>query len=437
MKLVIYAVVVLIAAAWLGSFAQEDPGYVMISYRDWNLETSATLFALALLSSVVVFYFAFRLIMITGFLPRSLRKWRKRKGDQKAEKELTRGLLDLNLGKWGAAEKHLLKTARNPNLATVGYLAAAQAAQGQGQTARRDGYLQMAQDGNKPKDQLAITINKARLLAEAGHADEALANLKKLLPHQNQNPAIVALRAELYIKVKDWPALTKALPDVRRSKTMPMSKYFEIEHTAYSGLLNQVGRKKDVIALNKTWSSMPKRIRSKEDMVADYACSLMNCGHDDQAEEVLYSRISRQWSDDLVYIYGRLDGDAEIHLSRSRNWFKKNNSNPVLLLTLGKLAIRSHQWDTAKEYLQDSLTLTPNAETYQELGNLLVHLKESTQAIACFRQGLAMTAISFGHSKQDSNGIEHAELPRPKQPVILDVSTTPQLVDPPKQPQLA
>ena len=41
MKLVLYAMLAIIAAAVLGSYAQEDPGYIMISFRDITIETLA------------------------------------------------------------------------------------------------------------------------------------------------------------------------------------------------------------------------------------------------------------------------------------------------------------------------------------------------------------------------------------------------------------
>ena len=428
MRLVIYSIIVLVAATWLALVARQDPGYVMITYRDWTIETSAVLFAAALLALSVAFYFAMRLVMGTGFLPRKLRKWLRVRREIKAEKELTKGLVDLNLGKWDSAEKHLRKTAKSAHLSTVGYLVAAQAAQGQGETARRDGYLQMAQEGEKNKTQLAINLHKAQLLAQAGRADEAVAALKQLPGNQKQAPATLKMLTELYTQLRDWRALTQLLPQVKRAKAIPMIDYFELEHTAYSGLLNQIGRDRDIIALQQLWKGLPKRLRDKEDMVADYACSLMNCGHNNEAEEVLYNRINRHWSDSLVYIYGLLDGDAEIYLARAKNWLKKHDDNPVLFLALGKLAIRAHQFDDARGYLEKSLEITPNAETYQELGNLMVYLKEPDKAIACFRHGLAMTSESFAQPQLSNSAVEHVALPKPKAPIIVEAST-PQLVD--------
>jgi len=422
MRLVIYCVIVLLLSTWLAMVAPKDPGYMMITYLDWTIETSFTLFALAALLSFVGFYFALRLIIGTGFAPRKLRKWRHHRGEIKAEKELTKGLVDLNMGRWDQAEKHLRNTTKNPNLSTVGYMAAAQAAQGMGQTQRRDGYMQMAMDGGKTKTKLAVSLNQAQLLSQAGHPEQGVAVLKKLPPNLANKPQTLAALAQLYSEQKDWASLDSLLPRLRRAKAIPMEKYYALEHTVYSGVLNEAGRTMDALAINKVWDTMPARLQAKEDMIIDYACSLMNIGHDDRAEELLYARISKNWNENLVYIYGLLDGDAEIHLCRAKNWLKKHESSPVLQFTLGRLATRSHQWQIAREHLEKSLATAPNAEAYQELGNLLVHENETEKAIACFRQGLAMASENTIRPVLGDKAIDHAKLPTPKQAVIHEPS---------------
>ncbi len=415
MRLVIYSVIVLFFATWLAFVAEEDPGYIMITYRDWTIESSFTLFAVAALICFTAFYFTLRLIIGTGFAPRKLKKWRHHRGEIKAEKELTKGLVDLNMGRWDQAEKHLRNTAKNPNLSTVGYMAAAQAAQGMGETKRRDGYMQMAMDGGKAKTKLAVRLNQAQLLSQAGQPEEGIAILKKLPPNLANKPQTLAALAQLYTQQKDWSSLDNLLPRLRRAKAIPMEKYYALEHTVYSGVLNEAGRSKDALAINKVWDNMPARLQAKEDMIIDYASSLMNIGHNDTAEELLYARISKNWNENLVYVYGLLEGDAEIHLCRAKNWLKKHESSPVLQLTMGRLAIRAHQWQVARDYLEQSLSTAPNAETYQELGNLLVHENETEKAIACFRQGLAIASENMTRPVIGDKAIEHAKLPSPKQ----------------------
>jgi HemY protein len=394
MRFVITTVIVLIAAAAVAVFAMQDPGYIMLSFRDWTIETSFTLFAVAILLVFVVLYAAFRLLIAAGLLPRRMRRWRKVHGADVGRKQLEKGMMKLTLGQWHDAEKLFIKSARHQEVAPLAYLAAARAAQGQGVESRRDGYIQLAQQ-KAPKDSLALTVAQAQIQADFGQTDQAINTLRRLPGNEHKNPAVLKLLARLYTDTQDWPGLVALLPQLKQQKILPQYQFFETEHQAYSGMIKHIGRHKDAAALWELWRRIPKQLRVKEDIIADFAIAMVNFGQGDAAEEMLYQRLNKQWSDALIYVYGLLDGDAEVHLSRGRNWLKKHPDNPVLLLSLGRLALRSHQWEAAREYLEASLKITPNAETYQELGNLLAFLNEQPQALECYRRGLALTSDSF------------------------------------------
>jgi len=412
MRFVIYVIIVLFAAAGLAIFAKEDPGYIMLTFRGWTIETSAILFASAMLAIFVALYFVFRLLIATGLMPRRVSRWRHNRKQRMGDKSLAEGIMKLNLGQWQKAEKLLIKAARSDDLAPVAYLAAARAAQGQGIRERRDGYLQLAQD-KAPKSLPALSIALAQLQADDGDIQQAVKTLNSLPANERNQPQALRLLSRYYISLNDWPAMVELLPRLRRNKALPQIKYYETEHLAYSGLLNHTARTSDSQALMTLWDKLPKQLHEKEDMIADYCCSLINFGQSEEAEEVLYRRISRSWNESLVYLYGLLDGDAEIHLSRARNWYKKSPDNPVLLLTMGRLAMRAHQWQEAREFLENSLQITPNSDTYQELGNLLAFQNEQGSALECYRRSLALTTETPIHPELKSGKVIKARLPKP------------------------
>lgn len=411
MKLVIATIIVLIVAATLAVFAMEDPGYIMISFRDWTIESSFVLFAAFILISFLVLYAAFRLLIATGLLPKRLTRWNKQHGVEVGRKQLAKGMMKLNLGQWHEAEQLLIKSSKHQELAPLAYLAAARAAQGQGIDARRDGYIQKAQQ-SMPKDALALTLGQAQIQADFGHADQAIQTLKRLPSNQLKSTPTLKLLTKLYLDTQDWPALVQLLPQIKQHKVMPEFKYYETEHQAYAGMIKHVAQHKDASALWELWHKMPKEVRQKEDVIADFAIAMINFGKADDVEEILYSRLNKHWSDSLVYVYGLLDGDTEVDLARARNWLKKHPDNPVLLLTLGRLAMRAHQWEPARDYLQKSLQITPNAETYQELGNLLAFLNEQPQALECYRRGLALSSDSVVQPELKTGPVQLARQPQ-------------------------
>ncbi len=408
MKLVITTLLVLIAAAGAAHYAQKDPGYVMITIHDITLESTVTMVALVILASFLLFYITMRIGL--NLTPWGLRRWNRRRCADTGRKQLNKGMMKLQLGQWHNAEKLLLKAAQNQELSSLAYIGAARAAEGLGIADRRDGYIKLAQK-NEPKNELPLTLALAQTQCDFAHSEQALGTLERMPTAQQNHPAALKLKSKLLIEAKDWPGLVAILPKLERSKAYPQVEFYKTEHLAYSGLINHTARNKDAEALLQIWEKLPKRLRSEEDLLIDFACSMISFGQSEKVSSILFQRLNKNWSDSLIYIYGLLDGDAEVDVTRARKWLEKHADNPALLLSMGRLSMRAHQWEKAREYLQDSLKITPNAESYQELGNLLSFLGEQYQAVECYRRGLALSNSSFVQPDVKAGEVERAPLP--------------------------
>lgn len=389
MRLVIYSILALVAAALITQFSLEDTGYAIISIHGWTIETSAIVFFILVLLLFIAVYFLLRLAAAIGLAPKQFRKWRERRRAISGYQHLTQGLLELDSGKWFDAEKHLLKSARNPHLAVLSHLGAARAAHEQGAHNRRDGYYKLALE-HAPEEHLAILLNKAQLYQHSNQPEKALAVLDQMPGGLMNSPQVLRSLIALYTETSNWSALVELLPRVKQYKALPMDDFYRTERNAYHNYLKQIARSRDINAILNLWKSLPGRLQDEEDIFIDMVKALMAIGEADRAEDLLYRRINHQWNEKLVYLYGLLDGDAEIHLTRGRNWLSKNPTNPTLLLSLGRLAMRAHDWQAAREYLEKSLEQLPHAETYQTLGNLLFQLNEPERAADYYRRGLAM-----------------------------------------------
>lgn len=389
MRLVVYSIIVLIGAALITEFSMVDTGYAVISIHGWTMETSAIVFFILCILLFVAAYFFLRLLVAIGLAPKQFRKWRERRRAISGYQYLSQGFLELDSGKWFDAEKHLLKAARNPHLAVLSHLGAARAAHEQGAKNRRDGYYKLALE-HAPEAHMAILLNQAQLLQHTGQPEKALTVLEHMPGSLINSPQVLRHLTTLYTETKNWAALVGLLPRLKQYKALPMDDYYRTERNAYLGQINNVARNRDINAILKTWEKIPTRLQEDEAIFIEMIQALMNMGEANRAEELLYRRINQQWNEKLVYLYGLLDGDAEIHLSRGRNWLGKNPNNPTLLLTLGRLAMRAHEWQAAQDYLEKSLAQLPNADAYQELGNLLFQLNQLERAADCYRRGLTL-----------------------------------------------
>lgn len=389
MKFIIYTLAVLLGATALAYFIKHDPGYFMVSLYGWTIETSATFAILLNLLLFTALYLLLRLVSYTLALPRRIRHWRKLRAATRSRKHLIDGMMKLNLGQWFDAEKLLVRSAHHEDLAVLAYMGAARAAQGLRAKNRRDGYLLLAGD-HSPGDTLALALAQAQLEAEDGHPEQAITTLDQLPLQYRNNGYALSLLARYHSELNEWPALVELLPRLRRHDALPLNQYYETEHSAYRGLIGHLAAQGDNAALWHLWDELPSRLQERDDMVAAFCCAMINLGYANDVEDLLYRRINKRWNDALVYLYGLMDGDVEIYLARAKNWLKQNQRDPILHLTLGRLAVRAQQWKNARYYLETSLKLNPSRDALNELGNLLLFLNEPKQALECYRRGLSL-----------------------------------------------
>ena len=103
------------------------------------------------------------------------------------------------------------------------------------------------------------------------------------------------------------------------------------------------------------------------DVVHSYAEAVIVIGFEEEAEELVRVSISQQWHNGLVELYGRIrHSQPERSLQYALEWLKKHPQSPILLLTLGRLSMQNRQWQEAKAYFEQSLSLHKNTETYAE-----------------------------------------------------------------------
>ena len=99
---------------------KNDPGHVLINFGSWTVETSV----LVLVLGLIILWFVVQVLMWFWRAPVVAAR---RMREQRAFKQLEKGLLALTEGDWSAAEKALEKSATVQGKNTAHYLAAAQA----------------------------------------------------------------------------------------------------------------------------------------------------------------------------------------------------------------------------------------------------------------------------------------------------------------------
>ncbi|WJW75596.1 heme biosynthesis HemY N-terminal domain-containing protein [Thiohalobacter sp. IOR34] len=396
MRFLIAALLALLVATGLGLLLMKDPGYVLIGYGPWTVETSLSLLLTVVLLLFAVFYLLLRLLAGMRRAPRQLRSWDRRRRALRARNELNRGLIELAEGNWSAAERRLIRHAADSDNPLLNYLAAARAAQQQGAHERRDHYLRLAHQA-MPDADVAVGLTQAELQIAHRQMEQALATLSHLRQVAPRHAYVLKMLVELYQRLGDWEHLRDLLPELRRRHVLPAEAVDALEVKLHGELLEAAARSGDAEALRETWGRVPRRLRETPELVLHYARQLQVLGEDGEAEQLLRAALRRQWNEQMVDLYGRLAGEHRgLQLQTAEEWLQGHDKDPVLLLALGRIALRNELWGKARGYLEAALALQPSVEGYQLLGRLLERMHEPEAAVACFRHGLALAAGEDG-----------------------------------------
>lgn len=413
-RLFLLLLAILASGAWIGEKMVKDPGYVLIAYDESTMETSLWVLLVILAIGFITLHIAVNIFFKARLPTEKFRAWRERRGAKQAQGKTLKGLLALSEGKWWQAQRLLTQAAESSDQPLINYIAAARAAHEQREDEAADELLQKARS-SVPQAEVAIGITQVQIQLERGQLEPCLATLLRLRRLAPKHTYVMRLLKDVYVKLQDWHGLTNLIPELRKHKVLKEEEIAALEQTCYSELLGNTLAKLPVEADNDTrlqalakeWKSLPASLSHDTTMIQRYIEQLITAGSEEKAESFLRDQIKRQWDEDLVNLYGRVQGkDAHKQLDVAKDWLKKNPDSAALKLTLGRLAMRNEQWGKAVDYMEESLALEKRAETYNELTRLLQHLGDNKRSLSIMQDGLALMG----------NGLPPLTMPAPKEP---------------------
>lgn len=398
MKLLLIIVIALLVGAsamWLAGF---EPGFVLLKYGSWSLETSLIVFIVAFILLVVVAYAVLSSLILVKRAPKKLAAWQQLQRNKRASKSLTRGLITLEEGRWAEAERLLIQHAASSDTPLLHYLAAARAAQKQSAMERRDKYLALAHQTTAGSE-IAVGVVQAELQIASGQNEYALATLQHLREVAPKHPYVLQLLQQLYQDTNQWQGVQDVLPDLRKRHVLASAEVETLASDATVGQIQAALDKQDWALMSTLWQQLPTKKRHSEVLLVPYVTGLIQQGEESQAVELTENFLRSQWSDALIYQYGQIkQGDPLKRLAQAEKWLVNNEQNPWLLLTLGRLSSANKFWVKAEEYLRTSLDNQPRGETYQVLAEVLLADGKEQAAMEMYKKGLILM-------------VQHADVP--------------------------
>ena len=389
-KWLLRILVVIIIALGAVLLVRDDPGFVLIKYRDYSLETSLAFGIVVLILAMLLIYFALRFLLGFWRLPNSMKQLSQNRRFAKSRKLLNQGLIDLAEGRFEQAESNLIKLVEYSESPLIHYLAAARAAQLQGKHDARDNYLKAAHEV-RPEAEIAIGVTQAELQLAHQQLEQSLATLTHLRGIAPRHNHVLRLISRVYFELEDWQSLVELLPDIRNKKLFKERVLKNMEAKCYRGFLATANTNQQL--LEKNWAKIPKVAQTDADLTL-YYIKLSNraSSHSSSVEQLIIQSLNNKWDDRVVEAYGLFDStDPGEQLKRTEKWLNDYAKNENLLLALGRICVRAKLWGKAQSYLEASIGVKAMSACCLELAQLLGdQLQQKDKASKYYQKGLEL-----------------------------------------------
>lgn len=388
-KLFLLLLVALLLGVAVVAVIETDPGYVLVAYGNYTVETSLWVGLLILVVFTLLIYAVVRLIRRLVGGQNSLSNWLGSRRSRASSRLTTRGLISFIEGNWQRARKQLLRGARNSEAPLVNYLMAARASYRLNEPEEMREYLGAAEEAEAEAG-IAVELTQAELKLHARQYEQALATLVRARRNAGRHPYVLDLLHRAYYGLKDWEQLAQLLPELKKYKVLDNDAAAALEREIYTSLLATAARAgDDGDALRAAWQRMPGHLKQDESILADYVALLVASGQHAAAEKVINRALKQRWDSNLVRQYGFIESEHPARqLAQAESWLSAHTEDSQLLLCLGRLAAREKLWGKARDYFESAYRLEATPEVCAELGRLLVALGEPKVAAAYYREGL-------------------------------------------------
>lgn len=398
MKNIIYflgSLCIAIAAAFLihNWFSQyNDPGYVLMGFSHWSLETSLVVFAVAQIITFFILYFLFRLLGGLLRLPGKLKNKGKNIKFNRSQDALISGLVDSAEGNWEKAEKVLIKHASNSGAPLLHYLTAARAAQSRGALEKRDEYLRKATEQSGGAD-IAVGLTQAELHLSSNQFDQALESLTKLQSIDSGHASVLKLLHQTYQKIGDWESIRTLIPSLHKNKILMEAEVKLLESETYSKLLKQAAETGNAAEIQKLWGEIPEHVQAIQGIEIIYFAAMIESRAGAKIEQELVASIIKKWDETLLVLFGNIRTEnVQIQLQTAEQWLSIHSGSAVLLRVLGKISSKCKEMEKAEQYLTKSIGIEPTVAAYQILGDVLTKKGDANNASENYRKGLELAS---------------------------------------------
>ena len=379
----LYLVCSLVLGAVLVNAISQDPGYLLVTLGDWQVETSVWLAVSALTLFLTLLWLVLRALRTTLRVPRALRRWLGIRSARGAQRRADKGFAAFFEGHWDVAEKALKKGGAADEQTLLHPLYAALSALRRGESARALTILEQAESESSAPTPL-IALARFECYLDAGTADEAERSLEQLSHSDRKAPRAKALRAELAYLQRDWQPLVELLPDVRHARAAPDDQIKVWEREGWIGLLTQAD---DVVPV---WKRAPDALKAPGQPLWPLLLDILQQGtQTDALQKVLQERLQQHCEPVTLQALPRLPDRQLVKMKKAIQRWCNEDSNGHCQATLARIARIEGDAEAEADLWQKAHASHPSASHAAGWADCLRHQGKEAEAAALEAEALA------------------------------------------------
>lgn len=387
MRLILWLLLLAVAAVAVVVATKYNNGYVLLVMQPYQIELALNIFIMALIAAFFIFYFVVRLILrIFGF--------NKHYRHKKADVMTLTGIKSFFEGDYTNAKKAAsiaLKNADAPVVKAINAIIAARSAHKLEDFAGRDNFLNIAAQ-QAPEEKALRLVTQAELLLDQGHHNATLDTLQSLYSAGGlQQTAVLQLELEAQQQAKNWDAVIELTDLLQKRRPVNKSLIKDIRYKAHIENIKKYAS--DLPSLDKYWHHLTSEEKTNSKIAAAATRAYMALGNCAAAHEIIEQSITTDWNPELITLYAEcLDYHVSRQIEKAEVWLKTQPNNAHLLLTLGKLCTHCELWGKAQNYLEASLSVEPSQAAHLALAQLHEKLGNQQMAAEHYSKGLALSS---------------------------------------------
>ncbi|PRQ63944.1 heme biosynthesis protein HemY [Vibrio sp. V01_P9A10T6] len=386
---VIFLFVVLGAGLFIGTQYAGQQGYVLISIANRTIEMSVTtlvIFVIALLSGL----FSLEYLLKKAFYASSnTLNWFSVRKLKRSRRYTNEGIIKLLEGDWKQAEKKVTRWANHHDMPLLCYLVASEAAQGMGDRAKRDYYLDLASQQSNAG--LAVELTRAKQQVREGEFEQALSTLSALQATHPNNTIVLNLLKATYVHLEQWQPLLELLPKLQKAKQINADESQQLNQKAQCGLLKNVAQQQGSEGLINHWDKLPRKTKNDVILTQCFIEQLIQRKADSQAFTVIKETLKKHPMSALYSLLAELNlPDRYPAILLLQEAISKDSGNAEAHSALAQLYMREQKWAEAQNHLEKALSLRANVSDYAYLADSLEKQNYPKAAAEVSRKALTM-----------------------------------------------